>query len=361
MIGIGALTPAPGGAEPAPAALAYGVDVRAFGAKGDGVTDDTLAIQRAIDSRNGRLAVYFPSTAGYYLVTDTLRITKDRVNLIGDGAQASVIFFKPATPRALLRFSDGTHELFQCSVRHLGLGGNNSVQKTAIEAIDVRAFDVEDVGIYPWTGGARSIGLHLAGRESVRVIADVIHADAPVVISPNPNSWISLDHSHFQDLHLIASGPHPVITVESGANLSDVTFDGAQAWVKGTFGLYWVDHDTTRVSYGVTLANVRREQSTDPNAWAIYVTHHQMLQNLIIINLYGDPTQKGLFLSHASWATITNFLYPGTSEALDASTRRNTHVVVTNSWVQRGSTIPADSFGAAARAPDGWVHSPDGR
>jgi hypothetical protein len=46
------------------------VDVRAFGAVGDGVHDDTAAIQAAIDS--GGKTIYFPS--GTYIVTDTLKI-----------------------------------------------------------------------------------------------------------------------------------------------------------------------------------------------------------------------------------------------------------------------------------------------
>ena len=51
--------------------------VRGFGAKGDGVTDDTAAIQKAIDSRR---VVYLP--LGFYAVNDTIRLKPDTV-LIG--------------------------------------------------------------------------------------------------------------------------------------------------------------------------------------------------------------------------------------------------------------------------------------
>nr|WP_245646779.1 glycosyl hydrolase family 28-related protein [Sphingomonas soli] len=52
-------------------------NVRALGAKGDNATDDTAAIQRAIDTQR---VVYFPT--GFYRVTDTLKLRPDSV-LIG--------------------------------------------------------------------------------------------------------------------------------------------------------------------------------------------------------------------------------------------------------------------------------------
>ncbi|MYM72389.1 gluconolaconase [Duganella sp. FT134W] len=51
--------------------------VRAFGAVGDGVTDDTAAVQKAIDSKR---VVYLP--LGFYMVQDTIRLKPDTV-LVG--------------------------------------------------------------------------------------------------------------------------------------------------------------------------------------------------------------------------------------------------------------------------------------
>ncbi|WP_165187171.1 glycosyl hydrolase family 28-related protein [Caulobacter soli] len=49
-------------------------NVRGLGAKGDNATDDTVAIQKAIDAHR---VVYFP--AGFYRVTDTLKLRPDTV------------------------------------------------------------------------------------------------------------------------------------------------------------------------------------------------------------------------------------------------------------------------------------------
>jgi hypothetical protein len=51
--------------------------VRSFGAVGDGVTDDTAAVQKAIDSKR---VVYLPQ--GFYMVQDTIRLKADTV-LVG--------------------------------------------------------------------------------------------------------------------------------------------------------------------------------------------------------------------------------------------------------------------------------------
>ncbi|MDD3926099.1 MAG: glycosyl hydrolase family 28-related protein [bacterium] len=49
-------------------------DVRAYGAKGDGTTDDTTAIQNAIDSFSSGGIVFFPS--GTYVITSALTVRK---------------------------------------------------------------------------------------------------------------------------------------------------------------------------------------------------------------------------------------------------------------------------------------------
>lgn len=92
-----------------------------YGARGDGITNDTAAIQRAL--REGReddvdyfgrpLALYFP--AGTYLVSGTLEWMGCCVSIQGQGSGTTIIklqdaapgFTTPATPAPVIRTPDG--------------------------------------------------------------------------------------------------------------------------------------------------------------------------------------------------------------------------------------------------------------
>lgn len=68
------------------------VDVRTQGVVGDGIADDTAALQKAIDTHR---VVYLPT--GHYLVRDTLRLRKDTV-LIGLHPSVTQITLAEETP-----------------------------------------------------------------------------------------------------------------------------------------------------------------------------------------------------------------------------------------------------------------------
>jgi hypothetical protein len=83
-------------------ASALPVNVWWFGAKGDGVTDDTAAIQAALNYLGGvgRGTLYFPSTGAFYKCSAPLT-TPRYVSLMGDGPNASHIKFTNAGTNVL--------------------------------------------------------------------------------------------------------------------------------------------------------------------------------------------------------------------------------------------------------------------
>lgn len=64
----------------------YGVSVKGYGAVGNGIANDTIALQKALNS--GHKTIYLP--AGIYKVNSTISIPKD-VSIIGDGPRSSII------------------------------------------------------------------------------------------------------------------------------------------------------------------------------------------------------------------------------------------------------------------------------
>lgn len=96
-----------------------------YGAAGDGTTDDTTAIQDAIDAvcAAGGGVVYFP--AGTYLISATLTVICDGVALLGDGPAAAVILADPSMATGnMVEITSADY----CAIRELGL--TSAAQKT---------------------------------------------------------------------------------------------------------------------------------------------------------------------------------------------------------------------------------------
>ncbi|MGF1491710.1 MAG: glycosyl hydrolase family 28-related protein, partial [Microcoleaceae cyanobacterium] len=125
------------------------VNVRDYGATGDGITDDTAAIQRALAENQ---AVYFPN--GTYLVSDTLEWSNfKRLLLQGESEDKTVIklrdnlpsFNDADAPKPIITTFEGnsTGQAFQNSIYNLtvDVGAGNS------EAIGIRFLNNNQGGI----------------------------------------------------------------------------------------------------------------------------------------------------------------------------------------------------------------------
>jgi Pectate lyase superfamily protein len=65
------------------------VKLAPYNAKGDGVTDDTKAIQAALGAAQANEVVYLPAST--YLTSSTLNISKPNISIRGDGPASTII------------------------------------------------------------------------------------------------------------------------------------------------------------------------------------------------------------------------------------------------------------------------------
>lgn len=132
-----------------------------YGAVGDGSTDDTFAIQSAIEAvaANGG-KVYFPR--GLYKVTDELLVTSQFVTMIGDGPRASVLYVYHDTGYGVLAqnsSSPGTSYLNGFSMQNMGIRAMVDTTGNACLGLNkVQDVYLDNVTFYDHFGGVDVLG-----------------------------------------------------------------------------------------------------------------------------------------------------------------------------------------------------------
>ena len=162
--------PQPPAIRPPPAPDTW-VNVRSLGVKGDGLTDDTDALQKAIE---GHAVLYLPS--GRYLLHETLTLRADTA-LIGlhpsttqfDLSDGTPAFAGPGSPKPLLLApSGGANIITGLGIFTGGLNGREQQAAGELAGI-VDAFPGEAADLPGRAGGARILAVqllrqHLGGK-----------------------------------------------------------------------------------------------------------------------------------------------------------------------------------------------------
>jgi hypothetical protein len=309
-----------------------------WGAKGDGTVDCTSAINSAIASLS-RGTVKFGG--GTYRIVNTVTLNKHRVNLVGQGPQATIISYTPMGAGTAIYVYKSGGACVQNMIKGFGIQSSDThnFTKVAIQCRNVEELKIEDVAINPWNGNRASIGFQSRGKHMVSLFNCSIRADICVSIEDNPESTIDIDHYNFHNTYLIAD-IGSCVQVADGVNLTNVTFDGYQAWAPKTYGFYWRDTTTGGISANLSFNNVRIEQETDPGAYLFYIQHKIGLYNLLFENIYGGLISKGFYLRKCLHTTLKNIIYYNVSknEALNADISVHPLVLINCFW-QAGSTF----------------------
>ncbi|MEA4805516.1 glycosyl hydrolase family 28-related protein, partial [Acetobacterium wieringae] len=105
-----------------------GLSVKDFGAKGDGVTDDTVAIQNAInEASNKKVTLTIPASASSYVVTGRLEI-KENTRISGYGA---TLYMAPKLESVTnILWSDPSVYISNVTIEGLTLQSQNTIAGT---------------------------------------------------------------------------------------------------------------------------------------------------------------------------------------------------------------------------------------
>ena len=152
-----------------------GVNVRDYGARGDGRTDDTRAVNAAIRAALGLGggAVLFPPTPAFYRLTDTINIpvTGRPIWLVGGGqGEASVLRWTTDLGRGhyAVAFDTAAGAVYRGGVEHLSLRGPDPAAPTSAgdppsQMLGVQLISkcvLRDVAISGFFGGVVMFGDH---------------------------------------------------------------------------------------------------------------------------------------------------------------------------------------------------------
>lgn len=129
--------------------LVVSVKAPKFGAVGDGLTDDTTAIQEAIDAveADGGGIVFFPE--GEYLVTSELTIDNSGISLIGVSSQGSRIVGSPALSSIIHKSSSTVRYGIHIEKLGFDVSVGSGADPTCIRVQYVEDFTVRDCHFVP--------------------------------------------------------------------------------------------------------------------------------------------------------------------------------------------------------------------
>ena len=285
--------------------MASWVNVRTLGAKGDGVADDTAAIQKAIAEHR---TLYFP--IGQYLVSDTITLKPDTV-LIGLHPSVTRIFLADETPA------------FQ------GVGE----AKPLLEAPQGGTNIVTGIGLYTNGINPRAVAAKwMAGEHSmmndVRFLGGHGTSDlAPHTQQEPHRGWDIYNNTHTADSNILrkwnAQYPSLWITNGGGGTFVDI-------WTPSTFaqaGLYISNTSTPGRIYELSSEHhVRNEIMLDHALnWSIYAlqTEEESGEGAMALPIDVQNSSNITFANYHSYRVVSTYQpFPYAARVTDSSNIR---------------------------------------
>ena len=301
------------------------VSVKTYGAVGDGLTDDTVAIQSAINASNN---VYFPS--GVYAISSSIQL-KQSSSYFGAGANQSILRYVGPTNQTVLNLNGTTGS----SIHDLGVLGTSG-PTTTITGIGF-GNSSQNVVYNVYVSNFWNECVSLSGSDNT--IRDSDLESCKVVLGATGNGH-TIQNNYISNHYLSSSEPKPWTSASSywdgieGEGLSNSLISGNTSIENGQSGIYtggnnsvsfgntiqnnYVAHNWNRgIDQGVTgdvsstnsLSNITITgnvsiDNREPNLWLNLVQQASVSQNYLeyttdyssLFGSYGESTRLSIFL-----------------------------------------------------------------
>jgi hypothetical protein len=276
-----------------------GYNVKAYGAVGDGITDDTASIQAAIDAAEADNGGTIIVDDGTYLITDQLTV------------QSSYIEFHlsiNATIKADATFDPGGNDFML-------LIGEKSTQ---LKNVTVSGFGTFDANNITSTDGVKGVGVFGATEFITLKEFSVINTINVGGVSFN-GGFVQSSATDVVETGQAQAGAETTITLAAGASATDDDYNGHLIFLIGDTGagqVRWItDYDGT-----TKVATVNDEWFIEGDATTDYV----------IINPGKNNTISGIKLNDFSEGILFQQQYNGIVESCIADTSTFQDIIETN-------------------------------
>jgi hypothetical protein len=276
--------------------------VKDYGALGDGVTDDTTAIQAAIDAAElVKGIVYFPETTSYYLISNNLTIDT-------------------------------------AGVKVLGVGASSVIQQTTWgqPIFDIRAADVTIEGVYAKCDEAKTVIAGTVDGEPARGYCAgfyAANADRFRLLNSYADGFVcgaylrggtdnSLDEGNVvQNFHVTDVDQGILFGCQGGVQIDGLMVDTITASQTGnpSHALYSTPGAANTYSLAATISNVYSVSNTGGSAFQF-----KYLKDSNITNLQADNNLGLLFLDDVYDCNFTNLV--GVNLGAEAASNAEVHV-----------------------------------
>lgn len=285
------------------------VNVLDFGAVGDGVADDTAAIQAAIDSIT-KGEVYFP--AGTYKVTATIDITKNGIHLLGSGSWATEIRMTANAP-AIAIAGSVSNVINGTSVRNMTVrgGGQSNLLAHGISYAWANTCYIEDVVLFScrhalhfehnWQTALNNIRVYGAGSDQSYIGVYMAETTALNVDNAINANNVYVQQTSNVGFRIINGQGSKFVNCEAGG------LPMIHAWyigdpTTGTLACQWMD-----------FVNCLGD-STSSACWLFRQGSATDLQLINVSNCWAGNGEYGMYFDGAANITITAALITGNTK-----------------------------------------------